>query len=601
MNRQLRKAILKVGYRCNNNCLFCHSAPHRGHDASTRELKRKIGLARRLGAETLVLSGGEPTIRDDFFRLATSIEKNKMSMGLVTNGRMLAYPDFMERLVRLPLDYVQLSLCGPDAATHDAVTQTRSFVQTLTAIHGLADLSVPKLTVNVVVTAHVMPRLDNIIAILPSPDRFRLKFSFVEPEGNALDEFSAVVPRISEAASAVRRVLEATRSKPESWRLAWDGFPLCLMPGFEQDEAALREDGFFLMSEAFEEGWHPIDDRHRTHAPVCLECSLRRKCRGVFRGYLERRGPHELRPIKRAGPNSFNLIRGHSSEPLVPSRCAIRAGYRPPPDPVRGLLLSYKKGRVFRCQVESFDFSDETLSAAIGDWEQIYRLAKGRLVPQDFSKDLQKLVPHNECRRCPCYRQQCPGLYQPEERPSFSQAEGILGTELGRLSGNVLDVGCGSMPYLHALEPLGRQGRLRYLGIDPRPGRLPRRDRSWARVVKGSLGLSRLSRQRFDAVLALRSLAHLPSLRKSLERLAQLTAPRGTLLLADDVVFGLERLPDDLKRLKASRRLAFEHYRTLMPEEILSLAENLPGMRLGRFYSPADTSSTLWLLRLEKR
>ncbi len=600
MNQQNRKAILKVGYRCNNNCLFCHSAPHRGHDAPTKELKRKIEIARRLGAETLVLSGGEPTIRDDFFRLAVSIENHKMSLGLVTNGRMLAYPDFQESLARFPLQFVQISLCGPDAATHDAVTQTRSFAQTVAAIHGLAKRRVPELTVNVVVTLQVLPHLGEILAILPSPECLRLKFSFVEPEGNALDEFSAVVPRISQAAVAVRRVLDKAH-RLMGWRVAWDGFPLCLMPGFEQDEAALREDGFFLMSEAFEKDWHPVDDRHRTHAPVCLECSLRRKCRGVFCGYLERIGSNELRPITRTGPNSFNLIRSRSSEPLVPCRCAIRAGHRPPPDPVRGLLLSGKKGRVFRGRVESFDFSDETLHDAIGVWEQIYRLDRGPLVPHDFSKELQKLGPHGECRRCPLYRQRCPGLYQPEERSCFSQAEDLLFSELGRLSGSVLDVGCGSMPYLGTLRPLGRKGCLRYLGIDPRPGRIPRRDRPWARVVEGSLGLSFLSQRRFDAVLALRSLSHLPSLEKSLERLARLTAPGGTLLLADDVVFGLERRHADLKRLKASRRLAFEHYRTLMPEEIISLAENMPGMRLGRSYSPKDTCSTLWILRLEKR
>lgn len=599
MNQQNRKAILKVGYRCNNNCLFCHSAPHRGRDASTQQLIKKIELARRLGAETLVLSGGEPTIRDDFFRLLNVIERNQMSAGLVSNGRMLAYPDFRERLTRYSLQFVQVSLCGPDAATNDAVTRSRSFSQTLSAIHGFAG-RVPELTVNVVVTLPVIARLSEILAILPSPDRFRLKFSFVEPEGNALDEFSGVVPRISQAAFAVRRVLEKARQLP-GWRVAWDGFPLCLMPDFEQNEAALREDGFFVMSEAFEKEWHPIDDRHRTHATICLECSLRRKCRGVFREYLERRGSQELRPILRASPNSFNLVRSQSSESLVPRRCAIRAGHRPPPDPVRGLLLSGKKGRVFRGRVESFDFSDETLNDAVGVWGQIYRLVGKRLVPQDFSRELQKLVPHNECRRCPLCRRYCPGLYQPEKRSSFSRAQDILFAELGRLSGRVLDVGCGSMPYLGALEPGGRQGRLRYLGIDPVPGRIPRRDRSWARVLKGSLGLSRLGRRRYDAVLALRSLSHLPSLRESLERFARLVAPGGIVLLADDVVFGVERRRADMKRLAASRRLAFEHYRTLMPEEIRRLAETLPEMRLGRFYSPADTGSTLWILRLEKR
>ena len=42
---KIARALLKVGYRCNNNCAFCHAAPHRGQDAGTGELKDKIRAA----------------------------------------------------------------------------------------------------------------------------------------------------------------------------------------------------------------------------------------------------------------------------------------------------------------------------------------------------------------------------------------------------------------------------------------------------------------------------------------------------------------------------------------------------------------------------
>ena len=48
-----------------------------------------------------------------------------------------------------------------------------------------------------------------------------------------------------------------------------------------------------------------VDDRHRGFAEACAACSLRRRCRGVFAGYLARRGAAGW-PVSREVPNSFN-------------------------------------------------------------------------------------------------------------------------------------------------------------------------------------------------------------------------------------------------------------------------------------------------------
>lgn len=598
----LSKAILKTGYRCNNNCTFCHSAPHRGCEATTAELLRKIGTARALGAEILVLSGGEPTIRRDFFILLDAIQRAGMAAGLVTNGRMLAVAEFQRRLLDHPLRWVQVSLCGPDARIHDAVTRTRSFFQTLAGIEKLSARDDLDLTVNVVVTATAMSSLGRVLSQIPCPSRTRLKFSFVEPEGNALDGFSSVVPKMSDAARAVCRAL-ASASRVPGIRTAWDGFPLCLMTGFEKYEAALREDGFFLMSEAFEKDWHPVDDRHRGYATVCLECSLRRKCRGAYRTYLRIAGESELRPRYRRVSNSFNLIRSPQPETLNLSRCDIRHGRRPPPDAIRGLLIAGSAGKVFRCRIDSADFSDETLETSIRHERQVYRLRPKNLLPTDFARDLRKLSLHPVCERCPQHRL-CPGLFRPARNHRFSRARRILAKELSRLAGDVLDIGCGTAPYLVHLSQAGEAGRLSYRGIDPRPMSIPPRFCSFAKFEKGSIDRlarpSRRTRERFDAVLALRSMAHFRRLSASLDALAELVRPGGILLLADDVVFGLERTAAAMNRLEWRKRPPFEHYRTLSADEARNIAGRIAGMRLDQFYSPVDTDSTLWLARLRK-
>ena len=86
------KALLKVGYTCNNSCGFCHASEHRAHgDLTTAQLRRKIARCAAAGYDTVVLSGGEPTIRGDLVALAGYARDHGLDFGLVTNGRMLSY------------------------------------------------------------------------------------------------------------------------------------------------------------------------------------------------------------------------------------------------------------------------------------------------------------------------------------------------------------------------------------------------------------------------------------------------------------------------------------------------------------------------------
>ncbi|UCC91384.1 MAG: radical SAM protein, partial [Candidatus Aenigmatarchaeota archaeon] len=58
---------LRLGYACNNNCEMCYFSDKLGTiDLGTEEAKKSILLAKKEGVTRLLLTGGEPTIRDDF-------------------------------------------------------------------------------------------------------------------------------------------------------------------------------------------------------------------------------------------------------------------------------------------------------------------------------------------------------------------------------------------------------------------------------------------------------------------------------------------------------------------------------------------------------
>ena len=110
-----RRALVKVGYSCNDHCVFCHTDDYRhSGDAETNPLLAKVDLAWREGFHMVVFSGGEATMREDLFQLTRRVAQRGMLLGFVTNGRVMSYPNVVEKLVKHGLRYVHLSIHGPE-------------------------------------------------------------------------------------------------------------------------------------------------------------------------------------------------------------------------------------------------------------------------------------------------------------------------------------------------------------------------------------------------------------------------------------------------------------------------------------------------------
>ena len=124
---------VRIARVCNNRCAFClDSDAQDGTLASREEVEAELVRGRDQGAQRLILSGGEASIHPDFLHFVRrGHELGYGHVQTITNGRMLAYPDFVRRAVEAGLDEVTFSLHGHDADLHDSLTGVPgSFVQT---------------------------------------------------------------------------------------------------------------------------------------------------------------------------------------------------------------------------------------------------------------------------------------------------------------------------------------------------------------------------------------------------------------------------------------------------------------------------------------
>lgn len=592
------KALIKVGDRCNQACRFCHRGAPGRIDVPRARVDALIDRAAALGHDTVVLSGGEATLRPELVAWAERAAARGVDFGLVTNGALLDAA-IVEALVARRLRYVHLSLHGGTRDVHDGIVGARSFDRVLRALGVLAARGL-ELWVNCVVVRDNLGVLRGVADAVAPFDGAGLKYSFVEARGGAGRALDAVVPSLTEAAPRIADALaHARRALGDERPLGHDGVPLCLLGELGDLRGDLRAHGFVSMAEVGEADLHPIDELNALHPDRCGPCPLKGRCPGLYLGYHARHGDAELRPaIGRARSNSFNYVyEGRVAMTAGGERCPVAALGVTPWDRARHLFVRHGD-RIGRFRADTRDFADSEIADVKRRAGQLYLDASGREAPDDFAAQLVKLRPVARCASC-SDSATCTGLYEAAPENQFVRDDARVLELLATLEGEVLDVGCGEGRYAHALAAAAQAGRLRYVGLEPDRARADRlrADWPWARVEVGTAEEFPLAQAGYDHVLVLRSWNHLRDPARATARLVAAVRPGGTLTIVDNEAFGLARARAHAARAERSGA-GFEHYRNDTAGDAHRVVAGVaPGLRLVERRDVGPATSNQWLLR----
>ena len=139
-SRTLFSVQYAITYRCNVACVHCYAedadagAPPELTVEDVRGWFRQFAAA---GCLHCTVTGGEPLSRPDFEGLWTAIAEQGVRRLLFTNAT-LADARKADFLKSLPPDWIEVTILGADAATHDALTRVRgSFEAALSGIRAL--------------------------------------------------------------------------------------------------------------------------------------------------------------------------------------------------------------------------------------------------------------------------------------------------------------------------------------------------------------------------------------------------------------------------------------------------------------------------------
>jgi radical SAM protein with 4Fe4S-binding SPASM domain len=113
-------AHLDVTWRCNARCVHCYVDQAGGAEMSTAEMKDLLGQLAEAGTLFLLISGGEPLLREDLFELIEAARGLTFNVKLKTNGTLIGAAQ-ARRLRALGVEEVHVSLYSHRPEVQDAI------------------------------------------------------------------------------------------------------------------------------------------------------------------------------------------------------------------------------------------------------------------------------------------------------------------------------------------------------------------------------------------------------------------------------------------------------------------------------------------------
>jgi MoaA/NifB/PqqE/SkfB family radical SAM enzyme len=284
----MRSDRVFTNFTCNQNCGYCtdrRPAEDRAfiQPAAVRE---RIQAALRGGAREIVLTGGEPTLRNDLPALVSFARAQGAEAVVLETNATLIDGDKARALRDAGLVRARVNLAGWGDAL-DAVTRDeRGFARTLAGLRALAaaGLGIEIAVVVVRSTLALLSDLPERLAEALGEGIAQIKTILVKtpvesPIADELVSFEEAAATIASLDASARRAGVALKMSPDS------GPPPCVFP------TPYRVAHLFSLTPGA-----TLRSDHR-QLPLCQQCQMVDRCSGLPKAYLARRPAPVMRPI----------------------------------------------------------------------------------------------------------------------------------------------------------------------------------------------------------------------------------------------------------------------------------------------------------------
>jgi heme b synthase len=187
----------EITRRCNLKCVHCRSSSEeeiQGHpDFTFEEAKRILDDINSYASPVVVLSGGEPLMREDVFDIARYGTDLGFRMCLATNGTLVT-EEVCRKIKEAEIRMVSLSLDGATAETHDDFrNQEGAFAGTMKAIELFNKNNIPFL-INSSFTVRNKDEIPEIYKLVKGLGATAWYMFMIVPTGRGEDIMEELIP-----------------------------------------------------------------------------------------------------------------------------------------------------------------------------------------------------------------------------------------------------------------------------------------------------------------------------------------------------------------------------------------------------------------------
>ncbi|MHA2349078.1 MAG: radical SAM protein [Candidatus Thorarchaeota archaeon] len=159
--------VWNVTKTCNLRCRHCYEEAGKSayDELSTEEALLCVDRLADAGVVFLAFSGGEPTLRPDIIKLISRAATSGMYVAIATNGTTFANPERVRSYKKAGLKFVQVSLDGTEAKTHDSFRGVSgTFEKTVKGIENCVEEGL-FVEVSMTVTHHNLSEVPSMIEL----------------------------------------------------------------------------------------------------------------------------------------------------------------------------------------------------------------------------------------------------------------------------------------------------------------------------------------------------------------------------------------------------------------------------------------------------
>lgn len=217
----METVLIELTNRCNLNCRHCFDQRHGGDDEIQPSILEKvITHAGNHGFDTIVFTGGEPTLHRSFPHIVRDVYAAGYRFGFVSNGQnfLTVYPQIRPFLDRL--ETITFSLDGATPDSHARLRGDGTFTNLMKAISVCVAKDLP-FTFNSVVSDHNLHEIEQLADLAQQLGSGGVRFGQLMLTPTAMNHGLALTPNLIKAVAEKIEKLQNSQT-----------YPLGMGPGF---------------------------------------------------------------------------------------------------------------------------------------------------------------------------------------------------------------------------------------------------------------------------------------------------------------------------------------------------------------------------------